>query len=46
MPCQISCNECDLEKRFEDCVTAHDRAKKHEAHHGDHYVTLYDPPPG
>lgn len=46
MPCKIDCNECDLEKRFEDCVTAHKRAKEHEARRGDHFVTLYDPPPG
>jgi hypothetical protein len=46
MACKISCNECDLEQHFEDCVTAHDRAREHEARHGGHYVTLYDPPPG
>lgn len=43
MPCRIECNECDLESHIDDCVTAHKRAKEHEAEHGDHFVILYDP---
>ncbi len=46
MPCKITCDECDLNERFDDCVVAHQRAKEHEASHGDHYVMLYDPVPG
>ena len=46
MPCKITCDECDLDERFEDCVTAHERAKEHEASHGGHYVILYNPIPG
>lgn len=46
MPCKIECNDCDLERRIDDCVTAHERAKEHEARYGDHYVTLYDRPRG
>jgi hypothetical protein len=44
MPCRIRCNECELDKLLEDCVTAHKRAKQHEARYADHWITLYDPP--
>ena len=44
MPCRIRCNECDLDQLFEDCVTAHKRAKNHEGRYTSHWVTLYDPP--
>lgn len=44
MPCRINCNECDLDRLFEDCVTAHKRAKEHEARYTDHWVELQDPP--
>lgn len=42
MPCKIECNDCELEQRISDCVTAHKRAKEHEAEYSDHFVTLYD----
>ena len=45
-PSKMQWKEWDLEKRVGDCVTAHKRAKEHEARRGDHCVTLYDPPPG
>ena len=44
MPCRIRCNECELDKLLEDCVTAHKQAKEHEARYADHWITLYDPP--
>ncbi|MES3162026.1 MAG: hypothetical protein PPP55_10745 [Halorubrum sp.] len=44
MSCRIRCNECDLDRWLDDCVTAHKRAKEHELRYTDHYVTLYDPP--
>jgi len=44
MPCRIRCNECDLDRWLEDCVTAHKQAKEHEAQHTDHWITLHDPP--
>ncbi|OYR49553.1 hypothetical protein DJ74_08150 [Halorubrum sp. Ea8] len=44
MSCRIRCNDCDLDRWFEDCVTAHKRAKNHEARYTSHWVTLYDPP--
>jgi hypothetical protein len=42
MTCKIECNDCELERQINDCVTAHKRAKEHEAEHGDHFVMLYD----
>lgn len=44
MPCKITCNECDLDRWVEDCVTAHKLAKEHEARYTDHWITLQDPP--
>lgn len=44
MPCRIRCNECELDTWLEDCVTAHKRAKQHEARYADHWITLHDPP--
>jgi hypothetical protein len=44
MPCRIQCNECELDRWLEDCVTAHKQAKQHEARYADHWITLYDPP--
>lgn len=44
MTCRIRCNDCELDRWLEDCVTAHKQAKEHEARYTDHWVTLYDPP--
>jgi len=44
MSCRIRCNECDLDRHLDDCITAHKQAKEHEARYTDHWVTLYDPP--
>ncbi|WP_166377266.1 hypothetical protein [Halorubrum sp. BOL3-1] len=43
---RIRCNECDLDRRLDDCITAHKQAKEHEANYTDHWVVLYDPPDG
>lgn len=43
MACHIRCDSCDLDRRFEDCVTAHRVAKEHETDHADHFVSLRDP---
>jgi hypothetical protein len=43
MGCHIRCDSCDLDRRLEDCVTAHRLAKEHEADFGDHFVSLLDP---
>ena len=43
MACHIHCDSCDLDRRFEDCVTAHRVAKEHEADHAAHFVSLRDP---
>ena len=40
MPCEIVCDTCGLEHRFEDCVTAHRKAMEHEAAHVTHFVSL------
>jgi endogenous inhibitor of DNA gyrase (YacG/DUF329 family) len=44
MPCRIRCNECDLDRWLEDCVTAHKQAKEHEARYTDHWITLHNLP--
>jgi len=44
MACRIRCNECELDRWLDDCVTAHKQAKEHEAEYTHHWVTLYDPP--
>ncbi|MFC7176911.1 hypothetical protein [Halosegnis marinus] len=40
MACRITCDGCSLDRRFEDCVEAHERASAHELSHGDHFVSL------
>ena len=46
MPCQIVCHECELEQQIEQCVSAYERAKQHEAKHTDHWVSVHDPRKG
>ncbi|MEF8876295.1 MAG: hypothetical protein V5A60_06230 [Haloarculaceae archaeon] len=43
MACHIRCDSCDLDRRIEDCVTAHRLAKEHEADHAAHFVSLRNP---
>jgi hypothetical protein len=43
MACHIRCDSCDLDRRLEDCVTAHEIAKEHEADYVDHFVSLRNP---
>jgi hypothetical protein len=43
MACRVRCDSCDLDRRLEDCVTAHRIAKEHEADYADHFVSLHDP---
>jgi len=43
MACHVVCDACSLDRRFEDCVTAHERAKEHEQTHPDHFVSLRNP---
>ena len=43
MACHIRCDSCELDRRLEDCVTAHRLAKEHEADHADHFVSLRNP---
>lgn len=40
MSCHIRCDSCDLDRRLEDCVTAHRLAKEHEGEYADHFVSL------
>ena len=40
MVCHIRCDSCHLDRRLEDCVTAHRLAKEHEAEYADHFVSL------
>lgn len=46
MSCKIVCHECELEQRIEQCVSAYERAKQHEATHTDHWVSVHDPRKG
>jgi hypothetical protein len=43
MACRVRCDSCDLDRRLEDCVSAHRIAKEHEAAYGDHFVSLQNP---
>jgi len=43
MACHIRCDACSLDRHFEDCVTAHERAKEHERTNPDHFVSLRNP---
>ncbi|MFB6118815.1 hypothetical protein [Halosegnis sp.] len=43
MVCRIRCDACALDREFEDCVTAHERAKEHETVHPGHFVSLQNP---
>ena len=44
MTCKIVCNQCELDRRLEDCTNAHKRARDHEARYDDHWVTVLNPP--
>jgi hypothetical protein len=46
MTCKIVCQQCELEQRVEQCVSAYERAKQHEAKHTDHWVSVHDPRKG
>lgn len=42
MTYHVRCDSCDLDRRLDDRIAAHQLAKEHEAAYRDHFVSLRD----